>query len=215
MLNKLAVMTAMQFTTNAMVSGKDWPKGKNDYLLAAGMESVEIIDGVGWKWWKHTERADATQLNLELVDIWHFLLGEAIRQHYGDLERTNAFLLGEWSKHKAYKPEVGDTRILLKRFTASCFSDILDIRTFISVCSDMGLTFGELYRLYIIKNTLVKFRSDHDYNGEGYIKSWDGKEDNVHLIEQAALLDDADPEFVENLYDALVKVYPGNPLVGA
>ena len=59
----------------------------------------------------------------------------------------------------------------------------LSIGLFASVLEDVDLTWSELYRQYVGKNTLNAFRQDHGDKQGTYVKVWDKKEDNVHLVE--------------------------------
>ena len=46
-----------------------------------------------------------------------------------------------------------------------------------------GFTFEKLFKFYVGKNVLNKFRQDNGYKTGEYSKVWFGKEDNVHLEE--------------------------------
>ena len=45
-----------------------------------------------------------------------------------------------------------------------------------------GVSFEELYDLYIAKNILNRFRQNHGYKDGSYIKIWNGVEDNEILL---------------------------------
>ncbi len=47
----------------------------------------------------------------------------------------------------------------------------------------LDLDFDSLYKLYIGKNILNKFRQDNGYKDGSYKKVWNGKEDNVVMQE--------------------------------
>ena len=51
-------------------------------LRAVAIEGAEAIEHHGWKWWKN--RKDLAQLQMELIDIWHFLLSELLLRNDGD-----------------------------------------------------------------------------------------------------------------------------------
>ena len=44
------------------------------------IEGAEAIEHHGWKWWKKQD-CDLPQLQMEIIDIWHFLLSEILLQH--------------------------------------------------------------------------------------------------------------------------------------
>ena len=54
-------------------------------------------------------------------------------------------------------------------------------KIFFSVMAILGMTFQEMYLLYVGKNTLNKFRWDNGYKEGTYVKVWRGKEDNEVL----------------------------------
>jgi len=66
-----------------------------------------------------------------------------------------------------------------------------------------GLDFETLYVAYIGKNVLNFFRQDNGYKDGSYIKEWDGREDNEHLVELSAALDSESEGFRDELYKAL------------
>jgi len=53
------------------------------------------------------------------------------------------------------------------------------------------------------------FRQDHGYKDGSYIKIWDSREDNEHLVEVLASLDSGNANFREDVYRGLQQRYPG------
>ncbi len=76
-MTKIAEMLGMQNQLNTQIH-PDWKNQNYDWNRAIWIECAELMDKIGWKWWKHQE-IDRDQAVLELVDIWHFILSEAIR----------------------------------------------------------------------------------------------------------------------------------------
>ncbi|MCU7810073.1 MAG: dUTP diphosphatase, partial [Candidatus Thiodiazotropha sp. (ex Notomyrtea botanica)] len=85
-----------------------------------------------------------------------------------------------------------------------------DIKKFTQVMNAADLDFDELYKTYIGKNVLNFFRQDHGYKDGSYIKIWHGREDNEHLADILAALDDDSPSFSDDVYQRLQAVYPSN-----
>ena len=55
------------------------------------MEVAEAIDSFNWKHWKNIDNEpDWTNIRVELVDIWHFIMSESIR--INDEKYANKFL---------------------------------------------------------------------------------------------------------------------------
>jgi len=90
MLNKsqLAIMLDLQSKMNAKVNPQ-WLSAGYGYLRAAMIESVEAIEHHGWKWWK-AQSLDLAQVQMELVDIWHFALSHILIEHEGHVEKHSA-----------------------------------------------------------------------------------------------------------------------------
>jgi hypothetical protein len=68
--------------------------------------------------------------------------------------------------------------------------------------SNLDLT--SLYRLYVGKNILNRFRQDHGYKEGHYIKVWNGEEDNVAMKRLWEEKGDMTPE---ELYEGLKAAY--------
>jgi hypothetical protein len=58
------------------------------------------------------------------------------------------------------------------------------------------------------KNVLNFFRQDHGYKDGSYIKVWQGREDNEHLVDVVNQLDSNDSSFRDDVYRGLVARYP-------
>ncbi len=52
------------------------------------------------------------------------------------------------------------------------------------------------------------FRQDNGYKEGTYIKVWEGREDNEHLVEVMDALDLTKPEFSDLVYEGLRSRYP-------
>jgi hypothetical protein len=66
-----------------------------------------------------------------------------------------------------------------------------------------------LFTRYVGKNVLNVFRQDHGYKEGTYIKQWQGREDNEHLVEVLAELDAGHPDYRQAVYDSLSARYQG------
>ena len=63
-------MLRMQHRMNTRVH-EDWIAQKFEWYRATWIECGELMDHVGYKWWKK-QTPDMEQVRLEVVDIWHF-----------------------------------------------------------------------------------------------------------------------------------------------
>ena len=59
---------------------------------------------------------------------------------------------------------------------------------FLQLLSASALSPLALYRHYVGKNMLNRFRQDHGYRDGSYRKLWDGREDNEHLTQIIAAM---------------------------
>ena len=73
-----------------------------------------------------------------------------------------------------------------------------------------------LYRDYVSKNVLNHFRQDHGYKTGEYKKTWDGKEDNVHMAELLDALAGNAPgaNVADTLYQGLKQRYDALAVAG-
>ena len=70
MLTAVQTMLDLQDKMNTKVHPK-WREQGYEWYRAAWIECAELMDHAGYKWWKHAE-PDIEQIQLEVVDIWHF-----------------------------------------------------------------------------------------------------------------------------------------------
>ena len=80
-----------QAKMNAKVNPQ-WVEAAYPYLRAVVVEGAEAIEHHGWKWWKKQE-CDQEQLQMELVDIWHFTLSHILLETRGDEAQALADLM--------------------------------------------------------------------------------------------------------------------------
>src|SRR5690606_32682284 len=70
-----------------------WRVNRHAYLRAAMVEGAEMIDHHGFKWWKKQEK-NLAQVQLEMIDIVHFMLSEVTRE-FGE-DKAPAALIDGW-----------------------------------------------------------------------------------------------------------------------
>ncbi len=196
-------MLSMQDAMNSRVSDT-WRDNGYEWYRAIWVECAEMLDHHGWKWWKHQE-IDVPQVQLELVDIFHF--GLSLRLMTGasvdDIAQTLAAELAENSSESDFKialESLASAAVTNKAFDATAFTDCMRL---------MNMDLDELFRQYVGKNTLNFFRQDHGYKEGTYIKVWNGKEDNEVLADAVSTLDSSAEDFQQQVYQALKANYPG------
>ncbi|MGS2719853.1 dUTP diphosphatase [Paraglaciecola aestuariivivens] len=216
MLNatQLATMLSLQDGMNKKVN-PDWLNAGYAYLRAAMIESVEGIEHHGWKWWK-AQQKDLAQLQMELVDIWHFALSDIIIGFNGDIEKSAQTIAEELASGRKSVTFDGKNypfsqqHILdnLELMAGLCAAKRFDVPLFLQIVEQAEMTSDELYRQYVGKNVLNFFRQDHGYKEGTYIKIWQDREDNEHLVEVLDSLDIALADYSDQVYAGLKLRYP-------
>ena len=210
---QLDAMLDMQDKMNSTVN-PEWVKAKNNWHRAIQVEGVEAIEHHGWKWWKKQE-CDMGQLRMELVDIWHFMLSAVIQNKHGNLPLAKMELLGEFKlRQKSIQfdnqyyglaqMELLDKLDLLVGLAAA---RRINLALFESLLLECGMNWLELFKQYLGKNVLNVFRQDHGYKAGTYIKEWDGREDNEHLLEIIGEIDLDTDGVRDTLYKSLKDKY--------
>ena len=200
--NQIKQMLTMQNAMNSRVS-ETWRDNGYEWYRAIWVECAEMLDHHGWKWWKHQE-IDIAQVQLELVDIFHF--GLSLRLMTGatveSITDTLAIELTQSSDEKDFKialENLASAAVTDKSFDALALADCMRL---------MNMDLDELFRQYVGKNTLTFFRQDHGYKEGSYIKIWNDEEDNEVLAKLVNTLDAGASDFQQQLYAALEAKYP-------
>jgi len=218
-------MLALQQELNDATNGKGWESGitKNDKIIdwrrCIYLEVAELIESYPWKHWKNIDaQPDYDNIKIEAVDIWHFVMSEALRiysiEDKGDINSlaisiTKQANYDDFSKeviaeHGNHYDEIAKCEEFLRSLFCQEPIEIL-IDKFLMLAKVSGLNLDTLYTLYIGKNILNQFRQQHGYKDGSYIKIWNGKEDNAVMKE---ILDQDSGVSPEMLLEMLKKAYP-------
>ena len=174
---KLKQMSELQNVLNQRLD-VDWRHAGFNYRRAVWVECAELMDHLGWKWWKRQERNDG-QILLEVVDIWHFGLSMLLIE-----ERVNERTATEMAAFFSDPPVVNDPWEAVEQFVRAILTERqFAWQQFLLVCAGLAVKFDDLYANYIAKHVLNQFRYDNGYEAGTYIKNWLGQEDNEYLVE--------------------------------
>lgn len=208
----------LQSTINSTVD-PNWAKAGYHWRLAMAMEGAELIEHYGWKWWKQQDK-DTNQLRLELVDIWHFILSDALVRNNSDVDLT-VHELDMHVRHPQTTVFVGyaarnleamDDVSLVRAFVALAMGDVVSHTAFVLMMKRFNLSFNQLHALYVAKNVLNIFRQKYGYKSGTYMKLWNGVEDNEVLFGLIQSKPDATSEQLlerlEVLYSQITKEAP-------
>tara|TARA_B100001142_G_scaffold134773_1_gene136260 strand:- start:6738 stop:7397 length:660 start_codon:yes stop_codon:yes gene_type:complete len=211
-----STMLSLQMSMNAKVD-PDWLAARYPYLRAVAIEGAEAIEHHGWKWWKKQEK-DLPQLQMELIDIWHFILSEILLRNSGNVDASLAalmMLLDSANTQKIidfddqqYSIDELDLLTKLELLIALSVVRRIELSLFQSIMSKCQIGWLDLYRQYVGKNVLNMFRQDHGYKDGSYQKIWNGREDNEYLVEIIDSLDPNQAKFKDQVYIALKSSYP-------
>lgn len=209
-------MLTLQAEMNAKVN-PEWMTAGYNWNRAAWIECAELMDHVGWKWWKKQD-PDIEQASIEAIDILHFGLSALLVQ-YGSVEavlhdtqspQSISNALADLDDVALAYVEIEKPRIL--KATESLAADLLcdtgfPTDSFTKLAASLGMSADGLFRGYVGKNVLNKFRQDHGYKDGSYIKDWAGREDNVWLAEIVTQVEGPPDAFAGAVYQRLAAAY--------
>ena len=208
-------MLVLQAQMNAKVN-PHWLNAGYPYLRAVVVEGAEAMEHHGWKWWKK-QTCDMEQLQMELVDIWHFTLSHILLDVGGNAAPAIDFLLQEDDTSsprfddRTWRLAELDLVTRLELNIGLAVARRISIPLFASLLADSGMDWKELFCQYVGKNVLNFFRQDHGYKDGSYRKLWGGREDNEHLVEIMKGLDSSAEDFRHQLYTSLADRYAALP----
>jgi dimeric dUTPase (all-alpha-NTP-PPase superfamily) len=213
---QVQTMLRLQASMNNKVD-PDWVNAAYPYLRAVVVEAAEAIEHHGWKWWKK-QHCDIAQLQMEVVDIWHFILSELLLRNLGNEEQTSTELFRQINSPAVGTTIAFDNQLIepdnqgllekLELLIGLSTAQRIELSVFYGIMHDCKMSWNDLYAQYVGKNVLNFFRQDHGYKEGSYQKMWQGKEDNEHLVEIMNLLPLSTAEYLQRLYEALKLRYP-------
>lgn len=200
-LNQFTSMLQLQNSMNTKVHPQ-WQQQGFAFYRALWLECGELVEHYGYKWWKK-QAPDMPQVQLEVVDIWHFGLSMLFDGRAVDDIATA--LATELEHGKVVQLSVLDATEALAQETLATRK--FSIVKFWSLLQAADMNADMLYRSYVGKNVLNFFRQDNGYKEGSYLKQWQGREDNEHLVELSELLDGNSDSYAQDLYAALTERY--------
>ncbi len=201
MKQKIINMLELQDAMNSKVNA-EWRSAGNEWYRAIWMESSEMLEHYGWKWWKK-QQPDVMQVKLEVVDIVHFALSIRLEQNMS-LDDTAELIATDFENSM----QAEDVRKTIECLALLTLTDQGAHFTFIAgIMKYLDMSFDELYEIYVGKNVLNMFRQDNGYKEGTYNKMWNGREDNEHLADIMKQLNGDSQTFQDDVYAALSENY--------
>ncbi len=203
-LNKMIEMFRLQNRLNDDTNGPKWREGVTrqgkviNWKRCIVMETAELIDSFSWKHWKSIDGGiDIENIRIEMVDIWHFVMSyilrfktpeEAAKKALEMMTASSIRLPESWSPRdnerieELLSPFEDLMALALVKSDDEAYMEEL-LEKFWESLDAVGMSFDDLYRLYIGKNALNQFRQLHGYKEGTYTKIWNGREDNAVMQE--------------------------------
>ena len=224
-MDKILLMLQLQAQLNDATNGEKWTEGltKNNKVInwkrCIYMESAEMIDSFSWKHWKNiAQEPDWNNMQIEVVDVWHFIMSLAIENYTRNLRggiddlAINISNLKSFAATESANSKFSDQDEVIAKveniMRISLSAEKINLEDLINEFFDLvvmcGLDLQTLYRLYVGKNILNQFRQDNGYKDGSYIKIWNGEEDNVIMKRLWENDGDIMPDI---LYKELLKLY--------
>lgn len=149
------------------------------------------MESLPWKWWKKTE-TDFDNLQIEVVDIFHFLLSLTLlkdyrwKKHNSSISYTDVIVPFFYlALENSDKLNISGLIILSEDLARQSLSekDTLTFLSFAGIIKSVFEDFNQMYLLYIGKNILNHIRQEKGYKSGNYQKVIGGLEDNKHLTQ--------------------------------
>jgi len=203
-------MFEKQDELNIHTNGPEWRTNKNlKWYRAIWTECAELIDYTNWKWWKQQD-TNLKDIEMETIDIWHFGMSDMMVHSNIENCTTEVFLAFKNRFENLPREGFKEVQDCAETFAYWTLRDHeFHLEPFIALCSTLNMNIEQIYKLYIGKNILNRFRQDNGYKEKKYIKFWNGQEDNIYLIKALEEVDVEEKFFDHIIYVKLVEAYKG------
>jgi len=193
----------------------NWREKKLNWWRAIKDEVTEILNSENWKWWKDTDKyrqVDMKNVEVEMVDLMHFLISLGIEKENKSDFMYSMLLAGQNINQKLSPNEIIEKVDNELYMMAALKSFELFFIKWVEIWYSMGKTFEDLLLMYRVKNALNIIRQKFGYKNGKYIKIWDkinNKEDNDIAWEIAKKMK-LEPGMFEKMIQELEKYYTTN-----
>ncbi len=201
-------MFEKQDELNIHTNGTDWKTNKTlKWYRAIWTETAELIDYTNWKWWKQQD-SSLKDIEMEVIDIWHFGLSDMMVQH--DISKCIDNVFYAFKSKFEYPTRFGFVEVqdCAELFAYKTLNDHkFHLEPFIDLCSTLNMNIEQIYKLYMGKNILNRFRQDNGYKLKKYNKNWNGQEDNIYLMKFLQETEITEVDFDDIIYKKLTDTY--------
>ncbi len=171
---------------------KDTNQEKFNYWMAIMDETVEVLGSKHWKWWKDTDRMNAVDwdnVQVELIDLFHFILSIALQYKMQDTLFMQLAAFEKISKGEGnISISIKDTKFFddfWQQFLMAVWQKNLALAVvkWTEFFYRSGGTYLTLARDYFIKNALNHIRQEFGYSRGQYSKMWKHPTDPSKIVE--------------------------------
>lgn len=189
-------LVEMQIAFNQVIDPAypEQPQVTRDDVKAILVELGEYFEHTAYKWWKK-QSADWAQANMELIDILHFAISDAVEnacQHGCNRQQAIDEVAGLIMQGTAANVQVADGKDIVVALAHDGDAQKplrCGERLFATLMAALIQAYGDantVYLTYIGKNALNNLRQLRGYRQGTYEKLWQGREDNEVMMELLA-----------------------------
>lgn len=210
----MANMLEKQEALNALTAGENWVEKNLNFRRQIVLEGAELINSMAPKWWSK-EDIDLPNAKIEAIDMLHFALSVYLVDFNGDSDQLESSFGELYAPVTTAEGEIDKERVI--RNTERVMLSSLGVQDAVKIledifvlCMSLALNGEDIFKLYVGKGVLNKFRQEHGYADGTYIKMWDGgtTEDNVFMLESLFSIPLGE-DFEDELYEHLEVAYAG------
>lgn len=221
--NKFFKMINLQNELNCKID-PNWIDLRRNWNRAIWLELSELLDHTPWKWWKnkHSE-INYPQAQIEIVDVFHFILSKEIEEYklnnismsieevISDLSKTFTTIYDYAINSFDYdfNTDEYDNNLICENIEDVVIQILNDepdyLENYFVLVKIFKMDLNILYKYYIGKHILNRFRQDYGYKEGKYIKTWYGLEDNEYLF--GYLGETQSDDFEDEIYNKLKEKY--------
>lgn len=176
----------------------NWKKDRSEteFYRAIWLECAEAMESLPWKWWKKME-LDLENLEIEIADIFHFILSisllrddnqllyfkKALNSDFSNLTGIDGEYLNHYLADIYRQDKIDEYMFLIERVAEMSLKRHYDgVLFFFGLLVKDTIGFDKLYMLYVGKNILNRIRQEMGYKSGAYNKVINGVEDNRYLL---------------------------------
>lgn len=206
---KFLLICQMQDDMNTLAAGSDWKQQNLAWDTAVFTEAAECMNHLGWEWWKKPT-PDLNQARMEVVDMLHFAVSGALcLAPAEELYNMSVGAIAEMHPTQVEEMNAWNTFQAVKEVSLSAVVGNYGFSVYLCIVAagTLGMSADDLFKAYVGKNVLNRFRKANGYKEGTYIKIWNTREDNEHLTDVLNATDANRLDFIQVIEQQLEAIY--------